>query len=101
MQIGFSAPQGCGKTTLVFALDYLFKTTKKYIDLLHLISCNSCDSYTNKAISQEVGDDINRRFLLDCTRPGKMYFKIILVTSVDWTFSRLHFLASLFFLRLN
>ncbi|KAG2324548.1 hypothetical protein Bca4012_039054 [Brassica carinata] len=26
--IGFSAPQGCGKTTLVFALDYLFKTTK-------------------------------------------------------------------------
>ncbi|CAL9241354.1 unnamed protein product [Arabidopsis halleri] len=27
--IGFSAPQGCGKTTLVFALDYLFKTTKK------------------------------------------------------------------------
>lgn len=25
--IGFSAPQGCGKTTLVFALDYLFKTT--------------------------------------------------------------------------
>ncbi|WZZ07425.1 hypothetical protein YC2023_093346 [Brassica napus] len=28
--IGFSAPQGCGKTTLVFALDYLFKTTKKY-----------------------------------------------------------------------
>ena len=22
MQIGFSAPQGCGKTTLVFALDY-------------------------------------------------------------------------------
>jgi D-glycerate 3-kinase len=38
MQIGFSAPQGCGKTTLVFALDYLFKTTKKYIALLHLIS---------------------------------------------------------------
>ena len=30
MQIGFSAPQGCGKTTLVFALDYLFKTTKMY-----------------------------------------------------------------------
>ncbi|CAN8240560.1 unnamed protein product [Cochlearia groenlandica] len=27
--IGFSAPQGCGKTTLVFALDYLFRTTKK------------------------------------------------------------------------
>ncbi|XP_010472943.1 PREDICTED: D-glycerate 3-kinase, chloroplastic isoform X2 [Camelina sativa] len=27
--IGFSAPQGCGKTTLVFALDYLFKTTKR------------------------------------------------------------------------
>ncbi|KAL0732146.1 hypothetical protein Bca4012_028240 [Brassica carinata] len=26
--IGFSAPQGCGKTTLVFALDYLFKATK-------------------------------------------------------------------------
>ncbi|KAL9993071.1 putative glycerate 3-kinase [Helianthus debilis subsp. tardiflorus] len=25
--IGFSAPQGCGKTTLVFALDYLFKTS--------------------------------------------------------------------------
>ncbi|KDP37175.1 hypothetical protein JCGZ_06231 [Jatropha curcas] len=25
--IGFSAPQGCGKTTLVFALDYLFKVT--------------------------------------------------------------------------
>ncbi|KAJ9190109.1 hypothetical protein P3X46_001340 [Hevea brasiliensis] len=25
--IGFSAPQGCGKTTLVFALDYLFKKT--------------------------------------------------------------------------
>ncbi|KAL5056899.1 hypothetical protein RYX36_028503 [Vicia faba] len=24
--IGFSAPQGCGKTTLVFALDYLFQT---------------------------------------------------------------------------
>ncbi|KAI7985366.1 hypothetical protein LOK49_LG14G01838 [Camellia lanceoleosa] len=26
-QIGFSAPQGCGKTTLVFALDYLFQIT--------------------------------------------------------------------------
>ncbi|XP_058192402.1 D-glycerate 3-kinase, chloroplastic isoform X3 [Rhododendron vialii] len=25
--IGFSAPQGCGKTTLVFALEYLFKVT--------------------------------------------------------------------------
>ncbi|KAK1436840.1 hypothetical protein QVD17_02624 [Tagetes erecta] len=25
--IGFSAPQGCGKTTLVFALDYLFHTS--------------------------------------------------------------------------
>ncbi|XP_010249888.1 PREDICTED: D-glycerate 3-kinase, chloroplastic-like [Nelumbo nucifera] len=25
--IGFSAPQGCGKTTLVFALDYLFRCT--------------------------------------------------------------------------
>lgn len=25
--IGFSAPQGCGKTTLVFALDFLFKIT--------------------------------------------------------------------------
>ncbi|KAK3426041.1 hypothetical protein EUGRSUZ_F02574 [Eucalyptus grandis] len=25
--IGFSAPQGCGKTTLVFALNYLFKVT--------------------------------------------------------------------------
>ncbi|KAF7814317.1 D-glycerate 3-kinase, chloroplastic [Senna tora] len=25
--IGFSAPQGCGKTTLVFALDYLFQAT--------------------------------------------------------------------------
>ncbi|KAJ9559572.1 hypothetical protein OSB04_004732 [Centaurea solstitialis] len=25
--IGFSAPQGCGKTTLVFALDYLFQTS--------------------------------------------------------------------------
>ncbi|XP_028202466.1 vacuolar protein sorting-associated protein 36-like isoform X2 [Glycine soja] len=24
-QIGFSAPQGCGKTTLVFAVDYLFE----------------------------------------------------------------------------
>lgn len=27
MQIGFSAPQGCGKTTLVFALNYLFQIT--------------------------------------------------------------------------
>uniref|UniRef100_A0A2P2LMP6 D-glycerate 3-kinase n=1 Tax=Rhizophora mucronata TaxID=61149 RepID=A0A2P2LMP6_RHIMU len=27
--IGFSAPQGCGKTTLVFALDYLFKVTHR------------------------------------------------------------------------
>ncbi|XP_019458431.1 PREDICTED: D-glycerate 3-kinase, chloroplastic-like isoform X1 [Lupinus angustifolius] len=25
--IGFSAPQGCGKTTLVYALDYLFQVT--------------------------------------------------------------------------
>lgn len=25
--IGFSAPQGCGKTTLVFALEYLFRAT--------------------------------------------------------------------------
>jgi D-glycerate 3-kinase len=25
MQIGVSAPQGSGKTTLVFALDYLFR----------------------------------------------------------------------------
>ncbi|XP_057454242.1 D-glycerate 3-kinase, chloroplastic [Lotus japonicus] len=25
--IGFSAPQGCGKTTLVYALDYLFRVT--------------------------------------------------------------------------
>ncbi|RYR27137.1 hypothetical protein Ahy_B02g061471 [Arachis hypogaea] len=27
LTIGFSAPQGCGKTTLVFALDYLFQKT--------------------------------------------------------------------------
>ncbi|KAA8540442.1 hypothetical protein F0562_024639 [Nyssa sinensis] len=27
LMIGFSAPQGCGKTTLVFALDYLFRIT--------------------------------------------------------------------------
>lgn len=27
--IGFSAPQGCGKTTLVYALEYLFKVTKR------------------------------------------------------------------------
>ncbi|XP_027339910.1 D-glycerate 3-kinase, chloroplastic isoform X2 [Abrus precatorius] len=27
--IGFSAPQGCGKTTLVFALDYLFQKTSR------------------------------------------------------------------------
>ncbi|KAG5523371.1 hypothetical protein RHGRI_035253 [Rhododendron griersonianum] len=27
--IGFSAPQGCGKTTLVFALEYLFKVTRR------------------------------------------------------------------------
>ncbi|XP_012456558.1 D-glycerate 3-kinase, chloroplastic [Gossypium raimondii] len=27
--IGFSAPQGCGKTTLVFALDYLFRITNR------------------------------------------------------------------------
>lgn len=27
--IGFSAPQGCGKTTLVFALEYLFRVTKR------------------------------------------------------------------------
>ncbi|KAL5698508.1 glycerate 3-kinase [Ranunculus cassubicifolius] len=27
--IGFSAPQGCGKTTLVFALDYLFRRTNR------------------------------------------------------------------------
>ncbi|XP_021724312.1 D-glycerate 3-kinase, chloroplastic-like, partial [Chenopodium quinoa] len=27
LQIGFSAPQGCGKTTLVFALYYLFQIT--------------------------------------------------------------------------
>ncbi|KAF8393310.1 hypothetical protein HHK36_021551 [Tetracentron sinense] len=27
--IGFSAPQGCGKTTLVFALDYLFRVTDR------------------------------------------------------------------------
>ncbi|XP_019435815.1 PREDICTED: D-glycerate 3-kinase, chloroplastic-like [Lupinus angustifolius] len=27
LRIGFSAPQGCGKTTLVFALDYLFQRT--------------------------------------------------------------------------
>ncbi|KAH9666294.1 D-glycerate 3-kinase [Citrus sinensis] len=26
-KIGFSAPQGCGKTTLAFALDYLFRVT--------------------------------------------------------------------------
>ncbi|KAE8656956.1 D-glycerate 3-kinase [Hibiscus syriacus] len=27
LMIGFSAPQGCGKTTLVFALDYIFRIT--------------------------------------------------------------------------
>jgi D-glycerate 3-kinase len=27
--IGFNAPQGCGKTTLVFALEYLFRVTKR------------------------------------------------------------------------
>lgn len=30
IQIGFSAPQGCGKTTLVFALDYLFRSTGRW-----------------------------------------------------------------------
>jgi len=29
-QIGFSAPQGCGKTTLVFALDYLFEVIGRW-----------------------------------------------------------------------
>ncbi|KAK9130862.1 hypothetical protein Sjap_011349 [Stephania japonica] len=29
--IGFSAPQGCGKTTLVFALDYLFRVTGRQV----------------------------------------------------------------------
>lgn len=29
-QIGFSAPQGCGKTTLVFALDFLFQMIGRY-----------------------------------------------------------------------
>ncbi|KAF3450804.1 hypothetical protein FNV43_RR06893 [Rhamnella rubrinervis] len=29
--IGFSAPQGCGKTTLVIALDYLFRVTGRKI----------------------------------------------------------------------
>ncbi|KVH98027.1 hypothetical protein Ccrd_023773, partial [Cynara cardunculus var. scolymus] len=31
--IGFSAPQGCGKTTLVFALDYLFRTSGRRLFL--------------------------------------------------------------------
>lgn len=30
-QIGFSAPQGCGKTTLVYALDYLFRVTGRFV----------------------------------------------------------------------
>lgn len=31
VQIGFSAPQGCGKTTLVIALDYLFRITGRCV----------------------------------------------------------------------
>lgn len=34
LQIGFSAPQGCGKTTLVFALDYLFRLSGRYVRVL-------------------------------------------------------------------
>uniref|UniRef100_A0A6M2FAZ0 Phosphoribulokinase/uridine kinase domain-containing protein n=1 Tax=Populus davidiana TaxID=266767 RepID=A0A6M2FAZ0_9ROSI len=34
--IGFSAPQGCGKTTLVFALDYLFKVTGRKSAMLSI-----------------------------------------------------------------
>ncbi|XP_031101602.1 D-glycerate 3-kinase, chloroplastic [Ipomoea triloba] len=34
--IGFSAPQGCGKTTLVFALDYLFQVTGRKSAMLSI-----------------------------------------------------------------
>ncbi|KAL8153353.1 hypothetical protein V2J09_011113 [Rumex salicifolius] len=34
--IGFSAPQGCGKTTLVFALEYLFKVTDRKVATLSI-----------------------------------------------------------------
>ena len=33
-QIGLSAPQGCGKTTVVESLEYLFKEAGKYVLLL-------------------------------------------------------------------
>ncbi|KAL9271209.1 D-glycerate 3-kinase, chloroplastic-like protein [Drosera capensis] len=34
--IGFSAPQGCGKTTLVYALDYLFRLSGRKIATLSI-----------------------------------------------------------------
>ncbi|XWS19037.1 hypothetical protein CRYUN_Cryun32bG0096600 [Craigia yunnanensis] len=37
--IGFSAPQGCGKTTLVFALDYLFRITDRKPATLSIDDC--------------------------------------------------------------
>ena len=33
-QIGLSAPQGCGKTTVVESLEYLFKESGKYVFVL-------------------------------------------------------------------
>lgn len=101
MQIGFSAPQGCGKTTLVFALDYLFKTTKRYIGPLQLISCKSVILILTKQICQEVGDSINRRFLLDCKRSGKMYFKIFTSNLNCLDVLSSPFLSFHFFFRLN
>ncbi|GAB2221282.1 hypothetical protein Droror1_Dr00012456 [Drosera rotundifolia] len=35
-KIGFSAPQGCGKTTLVYALDYLFRLSGRKIATLSI-----------------------------------------------------------------
>lgn len=65
------------------------KLQKGTLVLLKFTLFTSFDSYTNKAISQEVGYDIYRRFLLDCRRPGNTYFKILLVASVVQTFSSL------------
>jgi tRNA splicing ligase len=51
-QIGISAPQGCGKTTIVDSLEYLFNSLGRLVQnhFSHLqISCHFSNSLSKKA----------------------------------------------------
>lgn len=59
-QIGFSAPQGCGKTTLVFALDYLFQMIGRYAFSFEAILIEFIFYFDDYINFQEVCNNIYR-----------------------------------------